>query len=338
MEPTTAQALREGCADLIAHSWLAAPPRTTPVPVAGCHPRATPCVALRSRTRPRDCGASPPASSWRCLPVTRTRCDAWSSRPTGRAFSRAVWCARHAPLCPPPAPEQAPVPPYEPLSLAAAEPWCGGGGQDKSARLWDVTHTGEQSRKRHVDWVTAVAFSPDGTRLATSSTVRAQRVPRSSRWAGGRQAQPSGRHQRRPDCAHVAPRRAQDKSARLWSVVTGDQVAQCTGHTAWVRSVVFTPDGTRVATFSDVRAPSPAPVPHWRPERGSPTARFALAPPRQPTPACGAPRLCAASCAGQDGPSMGCNHWRRAGTLRWPQRLDSSLGLQSPERAEPGYL
>src|SRR5262249_15606654 len=63
----------------------------------------------------------------------------------------------------------------------------------------------------HTGEVTAVAFSPDGTRLATASF---------------------------------------DRTARLWEARTGQELLVLKGHTHAVRSVVFSPDGTRLATAS----------------------------------------------------------------------------------------
>ena len=57
----------------------------------------------------------------------------------------------------------------------------------------------------------SVAFSPDGTRLATAS---------------------------------------KDHTARLWDARTGQFLRECKGHTNMVTSVAFSPDGTRLATAS----------------------------------------------------------------------------------------
>jgi WD40 repeat protein/serine/threonine protein kinase/DNA-binding XRE family transcriptional regulator len=63
----------------------------------------------------------------------------------------------------------------------------------------------------HTDWLNDVAFSPDGKHILTSSN---------------------------------------DKTARLWDMMTGQTVISYTGHTAGVKSVAFSPDGRYVLTGS----------------------------------------------------------------------------------------
>jgi WD40 repeat protein len=63
----------------------------------------------------------------------------------------------------------------------------------------------------HADWVRAVAWSPDGSRLATASS---------------------------------------DGTARIWHVARGVELAVLRGHEAEVQSVAWSPDGRRLATGS----------------------------------------------------------------------------------------
>ena len=64
----------------------------------------------------------------------------------------------------------------------------------------------------HTDYVTSVAFSPDGQTLASGS------------W---------------------------DHTIKLWNLTTGQEVRTLTGHTDIVRSVAFSPDGQTLASGSD---------------------------------------------------------------------------------------
>ncbi len=76
------------------------------------------------------------------------------------------------------------------------------------------THLGTAQRsvlRGHNKYVTCVAFSSDGTWLASGS---------------------------------------EDKSVRVWDVCTGEQVALLNGHEGWVNSVAFSPDGLLLASGS----------------------------------------------------------------------------------------
>ena len=83
---------------------------------------------------------------------------------------------------------------------------------DGEVRLWDVV-TGQHkvTLKGHTDRVYSVAFSPDGTTLASAS---------------------------------------RDGEVRLWDAVTGQHKATLKGHTDWVYSVAFSPDGITLASAS----------------------------------------------------------------------------------------
>jgi eukaryotic-like serine/threonine-protein kinase len=63
----------------------------------------------------------------------------------------------------------------------------------------------------HVNRVYGLAFSPDGSRLATGCS---------------------------------------DNTIRIWDIATGKDVCELRGHQAYVHAVTFSPDGTRLASAS----------------------------------------------------------------------------------------
>jgi eukaryotic-like serine/threonine-protein kinase len=140
------------------------------------------------------------------------------------------------------------------------------GSCDNTARLWDVA-SGKQLavlqsatslRRRNrlpvsSTWYVAVAFSPDGTRVATGSRDKTAGI-----WdvATGNQVVALEGHLGNIGCVAFSPDGTRvatgspDKTARLWDVATGNQVAVLEGHLHNVGCVAFSPDGTRVATGS----------------------------------------------------------------------------------------
>jgi WD40 repeat protein/serine/threonine protein kinase len=95
---------------------------------------------------------------------------------------------------------------------------------DRTAKVWDV-RTGAEllTLKGHTKFVTRAAFSPDGTRVVTGShdqTARVWEVP---------SARPEGVGQ------------------------TGKEVLTLKGHTEWIMSAAYSPDGTRIVTASEDR-------------------------------------------------------------------------------------
>jgi WD40 repeat protein len=129
------------------------------------------------------------------------------------------------------------------------------GSADKTARLWDAA-TGKQllTLTGHTDVVSAVAVSPDGTRLLTGSDDAMVRL-----WDAAT-GQPLRTYPGTdypycqipsiafsPDGSKVAACASRLSEVHVWDTATGQPLKQLFGE----NMVVFSPDGTKLATFVD---------------------------------------------------------------------------------------
>jgi WD40 repeat protein len=133
--------------------------------------------------------------------------------------------------------------------LASANWW------DKSVAIWDPA-TGKEvhDRLRQPDHVSAVAFSPDGTRLAVS--VYGSKTLIWDVAAGKRLLTLAGTGESfgslcwSPDGRRLATATT-DPTVKVWDTTTGKELGRLAGHKERVAAVRWRPDGARLATASE---------------------------------------------------------------------------------------
>jgi WD40 repeat protein/tetratricopeptide (TPR) repeat protein len=141
------------------------------------------------------------------------------------------------------------------------------GAADKVVRIWDA-QSGQQvlALRGHAEGVTSVAFSPDGTRLASGAGDPTDRTrPGEVKvWdtSSGQELLTLRGHAARvssvafsPDGTRLASGSA-DKTVKVWDAQTGGQLLALQGHTEGVTSVCFGPGGDNPRTIGERLASS----------------------------------------------------------------------------------
>ena len=136
------------------------------------------------------------------------------------------------------------------------ETYVASGSYDKTICIWDVGNRklGVGPLTGHEDYVRAVAYSPDGTRLVSGSSDETVRIWNSetgqllSTFNGHSELVYSVAYS--SDGSHIVSGSG-NKIILVWNVQSGEIVGEpITGHGDWVSSVCFSPDGKRILSGS----------------------------------------------------------------------------------------
>jgi WD40 repeat protein len=132
-------------------------------------------------------------------------------------------------------------------------------GGPRSPRIWRLEPPEEPpSPIGHTDEAWSAAFSSDGSLLATGSDDQDDRrtikiwdpstAALRQGWYAGMGTVASLAFSPVDDRVLASGQLADSGNVRLWDVVEGKLIADLIGHTDWVRTVAFSPDGSRLAS------------------------------------------------------------------------------------------
>jgi WD40 repeat protein len=140
--------------------------------------------------------------------------------------------------------------------------------KDNTARIWDTFTGKELARLNHDDEVVSVAFSPNGKRIATANWYRTVSLWNSSSYEELAKLENDGSIECiafSPDSTKIATANG-DNTGRIWNASSGKELVMLQHdsivtssnfimvYEGSVNSIVFSPDGTKIATAGGDRS------------------------------------------------------------------------------------
>lgn len=150
------------------------------------------------------------------------------------------------------------------VAVSADGQFVAGGGEENSVKLWNVGGDGKVRNlgnllSGHSGWVNSLAFSADGQVLVSGSCDRTIKVwnvgtLKLIRTFGSWFSKDWGWVYSVGIWGDLLVSGHGDRLVRIWNLGTGKLLGTCTGHTGWVESVAFRPDGKVVVSGSGDRS------------------------------------------------------------------------------------
>ena len=131
---------------------------------------------------------------------------------------------------------------------------------DDPTIVWDMSNGNQIAKLLHDTHMESVAWSPDGSRLATSSWDQVVKIWDTATWREKMQLQRHADFQGwvvggermldwSPDGSVLAAATARGWVI-CWDAATGREILSFSAHTSFLGSIAFSPDASRLATYS----------------------------------------------------------------------------------------